>query len=472
MSKGRRVSLATRTTALGTFVRAFREQQGWSQAKLQTELGHHRRQYVSKVETGAIQRPDDQFFDALAKLTNKPREELEELARKPEDKGSPTSAHSSPTQDVFRMACGHCVWSGPLILAAIEGRLPQVEICSFKTDDNSLTWLDASQFPVSVPGPVGWKQGLQSLSAVDVLRLLEDKVIDVGCVPGKVVNDKRKALYRVGCVVDSWTGCSFVCRRDMLNQIRSVSGHTEITSKHLAEVLVDKGNGKPTARKIVALEDQTIAAQLIKDGLEARWTREHAGRLWIDVLHPCANSDFAQQNKFSTLEGEVNDLGLELAGILTWEPHATWLRQTSKDREDLENVPLKFPIGENGRPTHLTFELVVRRADVISPEPRSQALRRVLPPLMLQLRDCAQRLNALDSSLSDFLDLNAVESLGRYFDLLKHTDEANRFSNPAPSPRNRLRYEDIEDTLKAIGGVRFNVHFHPEAIVDMGFRAK
>jgi hypothetical protein len=440
-----------------------------------------RPQYVSKIETGAIQLPDGEFLTAFAKLANKPRQELEELARAP-DEGQRT-VHAAPastisTRGVVRIGTGHCVWASPVLLAAIEGRLAQFQVCSFKNPsaDDGLGWIQPRQFPSSVPGSSGFAEGLHSLSAVDVLRLLEDGVVDIGFVPGQVVDDnEKKSLYRVGCIVDSWTGCSFVCREKFWPEAK-----TEATSEDLARKLVElKKNGddrqpKPMAKYVVALEDKTIAAQILKDGLDAEWPKEHAGRLWYEILQDCLNSDFAKKDEYRSLENDAQKVGVELAGIITWEPHATWLCQTTPSQDELKNLPLKFASGKDGRASHLTFELVIRRSDVSSPEPRSQELRRAIVQLMLELRDCAQRLNGVDRSMMD-VDRGAVENLGRYFDLIRDPIAGNRPSDASTgtnSASNRRRYEDITDTLKAIGGVRFTVHFHPEAIVDMGFKPR
>lgn len=93
VTRGRRPGAARRTTALGAFLVAVRRAKGWSQTRLREELikandafgKNTPEQYVSKIETGAVQFPArDEFWEALAKLTGRSRDELQQMARQPE----------------------------------------------------------------------------------------------------------------------------------------------------------------------------------------------------------------------------------------------------------------------------------------------------------------------------------------------------------------------------------------------------
>jgi hypothetical protein len=103
--RGRKPGPARRTTALGAFLINFRKGKDWSQERLQEELidasvafknavpkprdaaddKAPKDQYVSKVETGAVQFPSrDGFWEALAKVTGRSEMELKALAQQPE----------------------------------------------------------------------------------------------------------------------------------------------------------------------------------------------------------------------------------------------------------------------------------------------------------------------------------------------------------------------------------------------------
>ncbi len=111
LTRGRKPGPVRRGTALGAFLAAFRLEKGWSQDQLQEALKNanaafakrNPKQYVSKIETGAVQFPKgNEFWDAIATLTGKSQEELQDLARQPEaaQPNGPSSTASGSPQEV------------------------------------------------------------------------------------------------------------------------------------------------------------------------------------------------------------------------------------------------------------------------------------------------------------------------------------------------------------------------------------
>jgi hypothetical protein len=469
---GRKRGPARVATQLGAYIRSIREERGLNQDEFQDELQKvwptyaKKPQFISKLETGAVQRPEDpSFWDALGKLTGMPREKLEAMAFVAE--GS--------AKTIFRVVAGHCIWAAPIVLASLEGQLDSFEVCTFEwTNENGeektprdFAWIKPRE-PITkanVPGPNATKTNA-SLSAPEVLELLESGMdhgdrIDVALVPGRLVDENiRSGLLRVGCVVDSWTGCAFVCRERFLDEhlapicSESPHGQLEVTSNQLAKALqADIAN--KYAGATVYLEEGTVADRMLREGFRV-------GQDAFDAIRNRQNKDFAAKQEFDLLEKKVSVLLKKketqriFAGILTWEPQATWLKTTATNSESIRIIPVKFPIGADGRPTNLTFEVVIRRQDANSDEPRARQFRRSLFEMMKILRDCASRLNQLDS-VTLHSDPSAIEKIGDYFGL---TDDKATLT----------RSKQLASTLKAIGSVNYTFHPHIEALREMRFQ--
>lgn len=415
-------------------------------------------QYISKIETGVIQWPgDDEFWEALSLFASIPRADLEDLARRPMG-----SHEQRRIRSTFCVAAGHCIWAAPLVLAAREGMIEEYFHVVTSRVGEAFSPIAEPLSPEKIPSPRN--KDVVSLSAIDVLDCLrregEDKNrVDLAIVPGKLVDEAEKSLLRIGCIVDSWTGCSLVCRKEFEQRLAGRDGNlTEVTSRALASALVTPSSrGRPVAARFkIALEEGTVADEILKEGMDVQWGKD-SGRLVCDILHPCRNRDFAVEKKYEDIERAVGK-DFSLAGVLTWDPHATWLKKTAEKREDLTIVPVKFPVGEDGRAAHLTFELVIRSADAISTEPRAKELRHAIFHLMRQLRDCSARLNFIDTIFKSN-DRRTVRAIGEYFGLI----DVDRSDS--------LGFDDMADTLKAIGSVRFTAHFHTEALIAMRYIA-
>jgi hypothetical protein len=109
-TRGRKPGPARRGTALGAFLAQFRQDRRWSQERLLEELAkanasfkkHAPKQYVSKIETGAIQFPArSDFWEAIATVTGKTVDDLQGLARRPDPSLSSRSTSESATQEVL-----------------------------------------------------------------------------------------------------------------------------------------------------------------------------------------------------------------------------------------------------------------------------------------------------------------------------------------------------------------------------------
>jgi transcriptional regulator with XRE-family HTH domain len=481
VSRGR-PSKSQRITALGDFVRKLRKEKGWSQKELDEKLGlKNRPGYVSKIETGTLQKPDDDFFVALARLVAKPIDDLKELSAR---RFSPNPGASEPLSRLaasahpYKIAFGHCIWGAPLVFAVGKGLIPQFETTSFADKDGPVFvnegWMKGA---MKVPGPFSPDPKLESLSANNVLRMLERGEVDLAAVPGNVLVDSRLSwLVRVATLVDSASGCSLVCDHSILESLRrqatkrsmDAARHCEesedgVSAEDLGQLLVRQHEGDRAKHSRLALELGTVAEGLLRDAL-ARIDAKKAADIWWNVVLPFSNSDLALENTMRVAREEYvkGNAGL---GIITWEPHATW---TVTFNPSMSKCPIHFRRGPNGRPTHLTFELVMRRDDANSVEPRSRELRLAIYRLVQHLGDCAERLNRIDTD-SLAADQQAVVLNGQYFNLSK--DKNGKHAEKIVEKPLFYGRDAYGDTISAIGGVRYAVHWASNEVLDlMGFR--
>ena len=170
-------------TELGVFLRRFRAENNVTQTKLEEDL-KAKSGYISKLESGAIQRPEDRVLTKLAAATGRRLEDLRAMCRPVAQIGAK-----------LKMACGHSLWNAPLYCAVGKGLLPGLQVSSFykskgpglvqsdKIRAADLDWITpfSDQPEERVAGPA-----LVPLSAADVASLLERDEVEIRRAAGQL----------------------------------------------------------------------------------------------------------------------------------------------------------------------------------------------------------------------------------------------------------------------------------------------
>jgi hypothetical protein len=378
-------------------------------------------------------------------------EELAELSVSPAPEAplaEPIPRLSRPT--LFKLVFGHSLWGAPIFEAAHGERIPQFNVTSFAEPDidcsvatTKLGWIQPnSTFPTPRPG-----SGLVALSAANVVELLRRGEADVGALPGNIVPSD---FIRVGTVVDSVAGCTFVCEDDKFQQWKKrlflqdekVTGQHSgganrpdtgvVSTSHLAHILQ---TAKVPRRGIrVAAEADTVAFRFLQDACQ------QSGLLVKDVRWDFPTKDLAGCG-FNEMKRRCHaQEKAELLGVIVWEPHATWMKMVEGEKSHLRKIPLHLTPNRLGRPHHYSYEIVVRDEQLQDRNPRRQELVNAIAKLMYELDVSAERLNGLSW---DGADENILKRLAHYYGMV----------NPADgSPM-------IEWTLGAVGSILYSVRW-------------
>jgi len=515
-------ALPSQISMLAELVRTQRERMALSQDEFLAELGFARKQYQSKVETGAIKVPDEAYLSGLSRLVKRPVAELKRLStlqaggRLPSGlSGLDPLVFDRDGAGEFGLFFGHCVWAAPLFLAASVGRNTSFRMVSY----GSRSAPDQPYVPSSIkfvehiaaePSLTG---DLKPYTAADVKQLMLNKKggIHVGAMPGEVIDDDfREEFFSLGTLVDSAAGCTLVCRtadyqdwRHLLgitapaagaplsssrdpransrnprssNQTKAAqrSTATHLQTRDLGRLLgllerrrAERGDKSPQPGRFkVGVETETVAerflddacghaTQLSIDDRHYRIDREKEEVLKFDLnriawnfRHPDLwqyRNEEAKRGAFARLEEDFArrypepEPGQaerpELIGVITWEPQASWL---DDHQGKFTKIPLSFSPTRLVRPNHLTFELVVQRASVLPGAPRARELGQALLVLMEDLAAMGRKLNKLTPESQD---PELIRRLMWYFD-----------------------FEDPEETLAAVGSVRYTVGLNPSSV--------
>jgi transcriptional regulator with XRE-family HTH domain len=105
---------------LGQEIRRLREEKGWNQKELcdEADLDYS---ILSRIESGKSKTPSEQTVRILARALKVPEDSLLSLAAGLRERDRST----------LRLGAAHCIWSAPVILLAMQGRLPGVSITTY-----------------------------------------------------------------------------------------------------------------------------------------------------------------------------------------------------------------------------------------------------------------------------------------------------------------------------------------------------
>ena len=444
-------------TQLSLFLRSLREERHLTQSALIGLLNlTDRPQYLSKLETGRIARPDDDFLRALARFSKRTVDELVAMTQRPAAATPPGPLDTTdrslrqplqpprhPVGSKIRLAYGHCAWAAPIMAAGLRDQLPpEIELASFRPKATGSATL-ALPSPIWSSDTLEWKKGLASrreefdtMSARDAIDLLNNQVVQVAAVPGDIVDSPL--LTVIGTVVDSFGGCTMVMPASKAAELRNVGarhtladGGLGCSTSQLAEWLKLEPNEQ---RGAVGFEIGTIAQQFFLHavGFESNFNSESLG--W-----GCDNSQLAKIS-WSELASDCEQrVSRDLLAFITWEPHATWLT-TRSTSVNLEKVPLHFGL-QAGRPTHMTFDLVCRKESI-----RDPSFGRVVSSLLAVLEDQAHKISQFRRNR---FDERLVWMLARQFDF-----------SAAESPKLVDAKAKVQ-VLEALSTIRFRVGMDP-----------
>jgi hypothetical protein len=202
----------------------------------------------------------------------------------------------------------------------------------------------------------------------------------------------------------------------------------------------------------IGLETNTIAEQFLRDACRhATELREsdttnlppgtpfkihHRRLVWHFRNQELKKKGFEELKNECCSNGEENGpVTRQLLGVITWEPHATWLASRSKN---LVKVALNLSPDALGRPKHLSFDIVVSRASFLRSVETNRALRADFIDLIRVVWRMAKKLN---NQTREHYDADLIERLKWYFD-----------------------YDRTDDVLEAIGGILYSVRWNHQAI--------
>ena len=204
----------------------------------------------------------------------------------------------------------------------------------------------------------------------------------------------------------------------------------------------------------IAVENGTVADRYLHRTFEVAEnmlrTRKLGSddRTQLELLTPnnvrwhCESSSLAHTS-FGQLKKACADTeNAELLGVITWEPHATWLEAQDEAEEGLKKIPLHFSPDSHGRIPLMSFDLVMLRTSTID-----GFLRAALNKLMQKLWQNATLLTELDGTS---LESDPLCRIANYFGLLRR-------------PCSRITEADLQRVRTALQGIRYSVHWSMES---------
>ncbi|MGH8655369.1 MAG: hypothetical protein ACREYE_25790 [Gammaproteobacteria bacterium] len=157
----------------------------------------------------------------------------------------------------------------------------------------------------------------------------------------------------------------------------------------------------------------------------------------------CESSTLARVSFEELKEQCRREQNAELLGIITWEPHASWLRMLETSGTSLLKVPLYFSPDQAGRMKHMSFDLVMLRTATLDDEKRAALLR-----LFQKVWQNAVLLSEMDGSS---FDTDPLTRIGVYFGFMDKSNAAR--TSPAL----------LDKVRAAVQGIRYSVHLAMES---------
>jgi transcriptional regulator with XRE-family HTH domain len=448
-----------RTTKLGAFVREHRLREGLTQAQLGRALGLGNGLYISKVETARVGSPAPEFLAALARRTGETIDALRAMGRAEPLRPSgllPADSHR-PDVGPFKLGFGHCLWGAPIFLAAHRGMIPDFLVASYSVHDPDRepqprpAWIQPDQVATQVPGPGGLQA--EPWSAVKILDLLEKEEIHVGAIPGNVITGRGgdQRFIRIATIVDSATGCTFV------SDARVVPSRPAVLSTDQLFDLVAAHARRRRGPVNIAAEVGTVADKYLQRAFERasialqtastpKSQRDLYRHLTPDAVRwHCESSQLARASFGELRESCLRTNGASLIGVLTWEPHASWLETRTKSGSGagLKKFPLYFSPDARGRVMHMSFDLVILRSTALT-----DAFRIALTRLIQRVWQNSTMLSELDGTSFDTDALNRV---------------AGYFGFVGDRSRTRGKETVLNHARAAIDGIRYSTHWAMES---------
>ena len=413
-----RLSPSLRQTSLGVHVRDHRERLKLTQAEFQKRIGYEKPQYQSKIEQGSVVTPDPKYLEASREM----RISVEDLERMHTVLAealtpSPSLAHHVSANSAAGKPLiyfGHCLWGAPLYLAINKGLCDRFEVASLGKEDSNDAGRLLSPTPIAAfknfRSPASMADDLLTMSASTVLEALQADEIIAGALPGNLLADEdyQEELVSLATLVDSSAGCTLVCdKQTLVEKLGSKSealdvwedaqqspdgplNNVSLGTRQLGVILNSLLLSQQEKEAIkIGLETNTIAEQFLRDACRhATELREsdttnltpgtpfkihHRRLVWHFRNQELKKKGFEELKNECCSKGEENGpVTRQLLGVITWEPHATWLASRSKN---LVKVALNFSPDALGRPKHLSFDIVVSRASFLRSVETNRALR-------------------------------------------------------------------------------------------------
>jgi transcriptional regulator with XRE-family HTH domain len=434
---------------LGAFIKKFREERGLTQTRLDEELHlNPKLLYTGKVERGDIKSPNDAFLEALSSYTGTSVEKLREMSRTPVAsmrQGRIDTVSDGGRKSPLKLLFTHSLWSAPVVLAAARNLAPEFQMASRRDGESGeASWLGVSGLEESTRAG---RKADTPFAVSDILRDLSRGSVDVAIVPGSTVASYR-GFQRIATLVDSAAGCYLVMtEKDIREYRKNLSIDRNINTKELGQLIMTAvaAGVKP----LFCIEENTMAQRCLEAAAEAaaKAAREEEVRggsrpkqrqeippSTAMRLHVPGNelTGMSFESLKSRIPGDKTDQ--QLLGVITWAPHCYLLRraQIESGNEEVRVLPIRLMPTPEGRPRHLTYEIITRELAPVTADFRS-----ALVNLVRQIWYCCDSIR--DVSLDNYSS-ESVATLGDYFGL------------------------STEDTIQGLQSILFSVKYDVEFV--------
>lgn len=163
----------------------------------------------------------------------------------------------------------------------------------------------------------------------------------------------------------------------------------------------------------------------------------------------CESAELAHVSYSELRDRCFAESGAELLGVISWEPHVSWLEADQDSTIPLKKFPLHFSPNRQGQISHMSFDLVTLRTASFNDE-----LRVALIKLMQKLWQNATLLSELDGS---GFDTDPVRRVAKYFGF-----------SAAGENEKIISTADAVKVRSAVQGIRYSVHWVMENQLSIG----